>query len=300
MERQPEIAINQDSYGVKLVTLLRAVRPLNLFIVVLTQLVCYYLFDYSLFTGLSRFLLITATTVCAAAAGNLVNDIFDIVPDSVNKPGRVWVNTKLSFKVAWEIYFTLALLACLFAILFSLRLFLLVIIIQAGLWFYSRRLSHIAVVGNIAVSLFTGLVILIIPLAFSIYDEGQLVLGLFAFLLNLYREIVKDIQDMPGDEIAGRKTLPLLVKPKIILLVMAVLAIFPALALDWLLVELWRYRGAEFWAMVLFFILPLHLLPAFLIAAARNSLYVKRSSTLLKLLMLGGLLFLLVSIYLNR
>ncbi|WP_317235178.1 UbiA family prenyltransferase [Niabella ginsengisoli] len=91
------------------------------------------------------------------------------------------------------------------------------------LWFYSARFKKDLLIGNIIVSLLTTWTILIIFLskyslmdAFGHTDPGQvrffrfaILYAGFAFIISLIREAIKDIEDMPGDEKFGCKTMPI-------------------------------------------------------------------------------------------
>jgi geranylgeranylglycerol-phosphate geranylgeranyltransferase len=81
------------------------------------------------------------------------------------------------------------------------------------LWFlvlvgYEKGVKKKGIAGN----LFVG-VVASSPLLYGAWLGGSVAAGvipaLFAFLLHLAREIVKDIGDAPGDEHAGRRTLPI-------------------------------------------------------------------------------------------
>ena len=53
--------------------------------------------------GLGITLLILAT-ICIAAAGNIINDIYDIETDLVNKPDRVIIGKSISEKTAYNLF----------------------------------------------------------------------------------------------------------------------------------------------------------------------------------------------------
>jgi 4-hydroxybenzoate polyprenyltransferase len=94
------------------------------------------------------------------------------------------------------------------------------------LWFYSSRYQKTMLLGNFFISFLSALVILTLWLfeffalktdaihfvdALSILPFLQyLVLGyaLFAFLVSLLREIIKDMEDLQGDQAGGYRTLP--------------------------------------------------------------------------------------------
>ena len=73
---------------------------------------------------------------------------------------------------------------------------------------YNRRLKHIPLAGNLAVSLLCGLAFFFGGFAVGAPVPAA-VPALFATVYHLGREILKDAQDIPGDRIAPGMTLPL-------------------------------------------------------------------------------------------
>ena len=59
--------------------------------------------DYSL-SNLSFFAVIMATC-CIAAAGYIINDIFDVSADKINKPQLVYINKIIPENTAYNLYF---------------------------------------------------------------------------------------------------------------------------------------------------------------------------------------------------
>ena len=86
------------------------------------------------------------------------------------------------------------------------------------LYLYSAWLKRTVLWGNITVALFTAGVLLIFVVAEMndatwsievVLPDGILFFSVFSFLINLLREIIKDIQDLKGDKAAGYLTLPI-------------------------------------------------------------------------------------------
>ncbi len=80
---------------------------------------------------------------------------------------------------------------------------------------YNFKLKQIPLVGNLTIALLSLLVTMSGALAANretfLDFSGALFAGLFAFYLNLIREIIKDIIDLEGDRKANLKTLPMIV-----------------------------------------------------------------------------------------
>lgn len=151
------------------------------------------------------------------AAGNLINDYFDVREDRINKPERALVGRTVKRRVVVVTHwgFTAAALvwsAWLSSKAGSLWPLLLVAVFSVVLYLYSPILKGRGAWGNIAISLcVAGLVVWgglasggrMTPDEASSMWAFAGVLGWFNFL----REWVKDIQDMEGDRAAHHNTL---------------------------------------------------------------------------------------------
>jgi 4-hydroxybenzoate polyprenyltransferase len=166
-----------------------------------------------------NFLWVVIATVLIAAAGYIINDIEDVETDLVNKPGKVIIGKNISKDQAWNIYAALTFAGiCLgFYLTFreGVKYIAYVEIIAAGLlYFYSTTYKRMLLIGNILVSGLSALSLALVYLteskAPSIEPIKLLATGyiVFAFVISLAREIIKDIQDIKGDSETGCRTLP--------------------------------------------------------------------------------------------
>lgn len=166
-------------------------------------------------------------SVCIAAAGYIINDYFDVNIDLINKPGRLIIGryVKRRWAIFFHIFLSLSgfLLSCYVGYRIKnkyIPLFNFVAI--AALWFYSTTFKKKLLIGNILISLLTAWVIMVITFAeyrFQLVPGNQLWKGLlkfsfayagFAFIISLIREVIKDMEDMPGDAQHNCKTMPIL------------------------------------------------------------------------------------------
>jgi 4-hydroxybenzoate polyprenyltransferase len=218
---------------------LKIIRIPNLLIIILTQ----YLLRICIigtFYGLNAivpsfgnfdFILLLVVTVLIAAGGYVINDYFDVDVDKVNRPGKRVIGKSLTLNSAYLYYWILTILgiAVGFYISFRVKYFMLGFIFVAiamMLWFYSAQYKKTAFWGNFVISLLSAMVVLIVwlfeffalranPINFT-EAMKQLKLisivvatyAIFAFLVSMIREIVKDVEDLDGDKAAGYKTLP--------------------------------------------------------------------------------------------
>ena len=173
-----------------------------------------------------EFVLFVFTTLLVTASGYIINDIYDIETDRINKQEKRIIDVHLSLSAAWKIYFSMILTGALISFYLAVQrndLFYWFIYPAAVflLFGYSRWFKGIPYLGNILVSLFCAAVPGIFFLSeASVLKELKirdltsflplhnllLAYVLFAFLTNLYREIVKDLQDETGDKLANIQT----------------------------------------------------------------------------------------------
>jgi 4-hydroxybenzoate polyprenyltransferase len=211
----------------------------NLAIIVLTQ----YLLGYGIIRpvmlmqnvepplGHVNFFILVMVSLLIATGGYIINDHFDVNTDRKNKPGKNMLEGKISVRKALRVYYVISGIAMLagFYLAYmagSYQLGLIFPAIIGLLWFYSSRYQRMLFWGNFIVALLSALVVLIIWL-FEFFmllnNSGDFIsvmnqLGainkyvgayaLFAFLVSLIREMLKDIQDMKGDMATGYRTLP--------------------------------------------------------------------------------------------
>lgn len=142
-----------------------------------------------------------------ASGGNAINDCFDVKIDKINRPSRPLPRGALTLEDARRVWL------CTSASGFVLSLFLgpwnvlISIVWVTGLYAYSRYLKGTVLVGNVSVAFMTGL-----AFPFGAIAAGRPGLGvypgIFAFLANLARELLKDVEDVDGDATVGAETLP--------------------------------------------------------------------------------------------
>ena len=174
---------------------------------------------------------IAAFLICAA--GNVVNDLFDIETDRINHPNRVLVRGGFSARFAVRMAVGLNAIALVMALAISWLLAVVAAATIGLLYTYSWRLKRILLVGNLTLAVLAGMTFLAGGLAVApeaaLSLPGPLIPAVFAFLLHLVREILKDVQDMEGDRRPGIDSLPLAIGTSKALL--AALILFFALVL---------------------------------------------------------------------
>lgn len=187
-------------------------RPINLGIIAMTQLLfilksSLFSFQNLLFPQLVYVILATCFT---AAAGYVINDIFDIEADEVNKPNRTFIPKIISLKNARLFYVCLMFSSTFFGFLTGWTIGFLCMAVNLLLYYYATDLKGTVLQGNLLVSFLSAATIFIASRGSIIKLEGYFSeYAIFAFLVSMAREIVKDIEDMEGDKIQGYETFPI-------------------------------------------------------------------------------------------
>lgn len=210
---------------------LKLIRFQNLIMLAIMQLIFRYGFlalqEIPLALNDWQYIILVLSTVCIAAGGYLINNIFDKATDEINKPDDVVVGKSISEAMAYNIYMALNIIGVgagfyLSNVIERPGFSLLFIVISGTLYLYASGLKQTLLVGNVIVALLLSLSIIIIgifDLLPTINQDNQAGMGLlfkilldyaiFAFIINFIREIVKDLEDVNGDYNQGMNTLPI-------------------------------------------------------------------------------------------
>lgn len=259
------------------------------------------------------FLILVLINVFLGAAGYVINDYFDRRIDSINRPESVVVDKILPRRIAIAYHFVLNIIALVLACVFACHLrmkmiFVLYLMIAGIFWLYSTSYKKQLFVGNIVVACGTAT----IPLQVGIFEYltltreygfDMLVKGLsfmpimywmagfafFAFITNIIREIVKDMEDLEGDSNYGCNTLPLAYGIRSSKIVVVALTLFTIAALALTYFIFFRETLTLLY-MLIFIIMPLILTIILTIRANEVKQY-HRISNIIKVIMLFGILY---------
>lgn len=203
----------------------------NVLMIILIQ----YLFKYVLFEKYDlmvsmddlHFALLTLSTVCIAIAGYIINDIYDIKADIINKPDQLFVDRKIARVTAQYLFIGFNSAGLLLGMYLSYYIghtsyFFIYVLTSLLLYQYAKYLKVKFLIGNIIISLIILLSILLV-LVFDLMptttyynlDDHMLIIrtlvlfAAFGFTLTLLREIVKDVEDLEGDKAMGARSLPI-------------------------------------------------------------------------------------------
>lgn len=256
--------------------------------------------------------LLILSMVLLAAAGYVINDYFDQDVDEFNKPHKQIVGKHLKAESAKRYYWQLNIVGLLagfyvsYAVM-SIRLALIFIMIAGLLWFYSSRYKRMVLVGNIVVAFVAATGIFVVwffelntlmnhaPLFIDASRLMPTITGLvfayalFAFMSSFVRELIKDLEDLRGDQRCGCRTFPVVYGSSV--------AKNLALGMTIILVSMigfWQYilyyRDMHTAMGLLFISDAIGLVVIFRLYTAESKSHFRQASALVKFLMLSGIL----------
>ena len=234
----------------RIIAFSQLIRLKNLIIVALTQLVIKFSlinpFVDNFILSNTQFYLLILATVLITASGYIINDIYDVATDTINKNQKRIIGKLIKSRNAifWYIFFNLIglLLGCYISYIVKKPVFGLIFFYCIfSLWTYSKYIKNSFLLGNLQVSFLTTLSIFNVALFDMIPNginktNGELMIfkiilcyTAFAFITTFIREIIKDMEDMEGDKNINAQTLAItygIKKTKWIALAFTILTFF--------------------------------------------------------------------------
>lgn len=281
---------------------------------VLLFLIKYVLFQrFELNVALDHFhySVLALSTICIAIAGYIINDINDVEADRINKPKRLFVGSKISRTRSYNLFIVFNSIGLLAGMYLSYHVghtsyFIIYVLTSLLLYQYAKYLKKKLLIGNLLVA-FAVFLSIVLPLVFDLLpvtnplnESRQVVvfkligvLALFGFFLTVIREFVKDIEDVKGDKKIGVRSLPIVIgiqKTKGVVLVSTLLL---SSAVAFFAVMLVSFDRIATVYLSIFVLAPL-LYFMFYLWKAKSQNELHRSSGILKIVMLLGILTLLL------
>jgi geranylgeranylglycerol-phosphate geranylgeranyltransferase len=185
---------------------LRLIRPENCLMASLAVVI-----GFVIAGGLEVNLAVVLALVSAfiiTGAGNTINDFYDAEVDRKNAPKRPIPSGNVPAKLAFYMAIFLFLAGIVMAFFINLGCLILAAFNSSVLFFYARNLKGTVLAGNLAVSYLTASTFVYGGLA-AMNPLVTFFLFLLAFLVNVGREIIGDIEDIKGDKKEGLVTLPI-------------------------------------------------------------------------------------------
>lgn len=310
---------------------LRLIRVVNLIILALSLYLFYYFIIQVNHTNILQthlvlftpfdFALFVLSVVLVAAAGNIINDYCDFELDRRYKPERPLPSGAFTMDQAMYLHavFAFAGIGLGFYLAYSysnIKVGYFYVLAVILLYLYSAYIKKIPLAGNVLVSALAGFVFVLLllfeinflnlihfdfaPRMLHVLQSSVLFYGGFAFLTNLARELVKDLEDIEGDASLNYHTLPVAFGENAgriaATLVISILIFALAYYMNGFYVS---YARKEFYYLLLAVQLPL-LVAVYLLFKSSAQKDYARISLLLKLIMLSGILSIPAFYYFNQ
>ena len=213
----------QKLLALKIASLFSVVRGYNIPVIVLAQyLSAIFILSPKNFSAMqiildpNIFILVLASSL-SIASGYIINNFYDSAKDLINRPRKSMLDRLVSQKTKLYVYFTLNFFVVLISAFISWRVMLFFSAYIFLIWFYSHKLKKYAIIGNLTaafLAVFPFFGILIYYFKKELYQSYEIETGIifshavFLFLLLLIREIIKDLENIPGDLINNYLTIP--------------------------------------------------------------------------------------------
>ena len=292
-----------------MISLLRLIRFPNLVIIAISQaLVRYCLIIPAYQTAYNNieifpahlskpdFILLVLSALLIAAAGNIINDVFDVRTDEINNPGKNSIGKFISAEaarrlcyVSWSVGIVIG-----FYLAFKIEkpvMGFIHVFAAGSLWMYSTYYKKRLLIGNIIIALLSALVLLMVGLfepEFYPNITYLLIYSGFAFSVTLIREIIKDMEDVDGDERTQCKTLPVIAGIKKSKAVVLILIALTAILIGYILTSyFYGNRVISIWNLFAIFEIPFFGL-AYLVITAADKKDLHFASTFTKIIMVLG------------
>ena len=223
-------------------------------------------------------------TLCS---GYLINNYYDFNSDIINNKSIKGISKK-EYLVYYFINLFLSFL-CLFISDLSGGWFQLVMICHFSVFLYSLKTQHIPLLGNLMVAGLCAIAISIpefisnknfLNLSFNLQESIAFTFLFFSFGFTLIREIIKDMEDIKGDQKTNSKTLPIVIgiKPSKIIVIL--------ISLMMLVMLIYGMLSSPFTMLYILFYFPLIILSVAFIYKAFEGLDQNNYSTLSRLIKL--------------
>ena len=140
--------------------------------------------------------------------GYAINDFFDVEIDKINMPHRPLPSGLVSLQGAKVFCVIMVALGIIFAVLIDIVAVMLAISGIVLLFLYAARFKRSGFPGNLIVALLASIPFLFGGFVTASY-ETLIYPASFAFLINLGRELIKDIEDVHGDKLEDVQSIAL-------------------------------------------------------------------------------------------
>ena len=193
-----------------------------------------------------------------AAGGNVVNDIFDVEVDKINRPHRALPSGRMTGRQAWGYVVFLSAVGLLFAILTGPYSALIVLCFLIIGYVYAAKVKTLGLAGNFMVAFSFAFGVLYGAFAFGetvgfpLSNTIPVPHWLFfftAFLILQARETIKGAEDVEGDEARDVRTIARVYGYNVAAAVAAALNFIGVLS--YVLIWIWGFASWDLWPLLL-------------------------------------------------
>lgn len=223
----------------KVLSLFSVVRGYNILVIALAQyLAAIYILApdlaaRSVVLDINLFLLVFVSTL-VIASGYIINNFYDAEKDLINKPAKSMLDRLVSQRFKLSAYFILNFIAVFAASYVSFRAVLFFSAYIFGIWLYSHKLKKVPLLGNFVSAILAITPFFVVFVYYKNFETVIFVHAVFLFLLILAREMIKDLENIPGDMAQNYKTIPIIYGPKVSKIaigILVLLTLIPSLLL---------------------------------------------------------------------
>jgi len=183
----------------------RLIRPLNGLIAFISVILGAFLSGGGI-NPADKIIIASVTVLILLSAGNALNDYCDVESDRINKPSRPIPSGHIGKCSALTFSILLFIIGIGLSLLVNWMAFLIALIVSLLLLLYATSLRKLPLLANSTIGLLTGLTFIYGGIAVGTIT-GAIVPAVFAFLFTAAREVIKDIQDVKGDQAIGMPSL---------------------------------------------------------------------------------------------
>lgn len=298
-----------------MVAFFKLIRWPNLLIIALVQ----YLIRFAIIESLhlphvlnhGYFFLGVLCSMALAAGGYIINDLYDLEVDALNKPKRITIGKSIKENTVWNLYYATVIIAIACAYLLAQEaevddLWMIAPLAAVILYLYAYDLKARPFLGNFIVAALSALPVFLVGVfdilpaandenALQVSQTMEVILAysLFAFGISFMREMVKDAEDKLGDKAAEYKTLALILPAGVFKAILIFLLISHIVPLAYYSYDIFGNDKSSSLYLFILVVAPLVYL-IYKSALAHSPNDYKKISMILKLIMLTGILSMLV------
>ena len=155
------------------------------------------------------FLIVVASTL-TIASGYIINNFYDARKDLINRPKKAMIDRLVSQETKLKVYFGINFVVALLMFFISWRAVLFFSTYIFLIWFYSHKVKKYPIIGNLMSAFMAVLPFFAILMYFKNFYSVIFAHATFLYLLLLVREMVKDLENIPGDLVNDYRTIPVI------------------------------------------------------------------------------------------